>query len=343
MALINRIEIVNYLCEGWVPSMGVANWRPLWPANVINLCGASTAVQVPNGGGKTSLTNAVLYLLSQDRVLKPRFLERCSPAGMVATHIRIEFAILHDQGLTQRDLMTPDPENSPAETFVIGVCANRDDDSPRFYRYSGALEDVPACRMDGTAIEFTTASALQAAVKNIRGQWNIWNTAAEWSKVVGMFMSPDVVRQNVMFHREGAGDASAAFSKVTSGPGERFDEAYFRQVVAPQLLMNVMGESAEEDERNVEDTIMRSMSSFIDAKLQVESKEAYLEGREALEAELRPVLDAAGKIEDAWNAYQTQLQTLAVDAAFLTRFVDKKDPGCQAYPTPWESFPWVPR
>lgn len=83
MALINRIEIVNYLCEGWVPSMGVASWRPLWPANVINLCGASTAVQVPNGGGKTSLTNAVLYLLSQDRVLKRRFLERCSPAGMV--------------------------------------------------------------------------------------------------------------------------------------------------------------------------------------------------------------------------------------------------------------------
>lgn len=37
MALINRIEIVNYLCEGWVPSMGVGNWRPLWPANVINL------------------------------------------------------------------------------------------------------------------------------------------------------------------------------------------------------------------------------------------------------------------------------------------------------------------
>lgn len=325
MALINRIEIVNYLCEGWVPSMGVANWRPLWPANIINLCGASTAVQVPNGGGKTSLTNAVLYLLSQDRVLKPRFLERCSPAGMVATHIRIEFAILHDQDLTQRDLMTPDPQNSPAETFVIGVCANRDDDSPRFYRYSGTLEDVPACRMDGTTIEFTTASALQAAVKNIRGQWNIWNTAAEWGKVVGMFMSPDVVRQNVMFHREGAGDASAAFAKVTAGPGERFDEAYFHQVVAPQLLMNVMGESAEEDERNVEDTIMRSMSSFIDAKLQVENKEAYLKGREVLEAELRPVLDAAGKIEQAWNAYQTQLQTLAVDAAFLALFVDKKD------------------
>lgn len=325
MALINRIEIVNYLCEGWVPSMGVASWRPLWPANVINLCGASTAVQVPNGGGKTSLANAVLYLLSQDRVLKRRFLERCSPAGMVSTHIRIEFAILQDQDLTQRDLMTPDPEFSPAETFVIGVCANRDDDSPRFYRYSGTLEDVPACRMEGTKIEFITASALQAAVKSIRGQWNIWNTAAEWGKVVGVFMSPDVVRQNVMFHREGAGDASAAFSKVSAGPGERFDEAYFRQIVAPQLLMNVMGDSAEEDERNVEDTIMRSMNSFIDAKLQVEAKETYLKGREELQKELQPVLDVAGKIEIAWTAYQTQLQTLAVDAAFLARFADDKD------------------
>jgi hypothetical protein len=185
MALINRIEIVNYLSEGWEPSMGVANWRPLWPANIINLCGASTAIQIPNGGGKTSLTNAVLYLLSQDRVLKRRFLERCSPAGMVATHIRIEFAILHDQDLTQRDLMVPDPQFSPAETHVIGVCANRGDDNPRFYRYSGALEDVPAHRIEGTSIVFTTASALQAGVKNIRGQWNIWNTSAEWARSSG--------------------------------------------------------------------------------------------------------------------------------------------------------------
>jgi hypothetical protein len=338
MALINRIEIVNYLSEGWEPSMGVANWRPLWPANIINLCGASTAIQIPNGGGKTSLTNAVLYLLSQDRVLKRRFLERCSPAGMVATHIRIEFAILHDQDLTQRDLMVPDPQFSPAETHVIGVCANRGDDNPRFYRYSGALEDVPAHRIEGTSIVFTTASALQAGVKNIRGQWNIWNTSAEWGKVVGMFMSQDVVRQNVMFHRDGAGDASAAFSKVMPATGERFDEAYFRQVVAPQLLTNVMGDSAEEDERNIEDTILRSMGRFIDAKLQVEGKEAYLRGREALELEFRPVLEAAGKIETARAAYQTQLQTLAVDAAFLAHFVDSKDASMAGVPRDLGAF-----
>lgn len=325
MALINRIEIVNYLCEGWEPSMGIASWQPLWPANVINLCGASTAVQVPNGGGKTSVTNAVLYLLSQDRVLKQRFLERCSPAGMVATHIRIEFALLHDQDLTQRDLMTAEPQYSLAETVVIGVCANRGDERPRFYRYSGTLEDVPACQMDGTSIEFTPAAALQAYVKNIKGQWDNWNNAAEWGKVVGLFMSPDVVRQNVMFHRDGAGDASAAFSKVKASSAERFDEAYFRQVVAPQLLTNVMGDSAQEDERNVEDTILKSMGTLIDAKLQVEGKEAYLKGREALEIEFRPVLDAARKIEITAGAYQTQLQTLAVDAAFLARFARSRE------------------
>jgi hypothetical protein len=56
MAVITRIEVVNYLSEGWQPSMGAARWRPLWPANTIRLAGQSTAIQVPNGCGKTSVT-----------------------------------------------------------------------------------------------------------------------------------------------------------------------------------------------------------------------------------------------------------------------------------------------
>ena len=326
MALINRIEIVNYLCEGWQPSMGIATWRPLWPANVINLCGASTAIQIPNGGGKTSVTSGLLYLLSRDRVLKQQFLDRCAPAGLTASHIRIEFVILMDENLVQRDLMVRDPRTSPAQTYVIGVCGNRGDDSPRFYRYPGVLEDVPASRLDDTSVEFGTIEALRAGVKNRQGgQWDVWDTIGEWSKVVGVFMSPDVVRQNVHFHRDGAGDASAAFSKVAPGPSERFDEAYFRQVVAPQLLSNVMGDAAEEGERNVEDTILNSMNRFIDAKLLVEKKRTYLERREALEGEFRPVIEAAGKIQFAQAEYQTQLQRLAVDAAFLTRFTESRD------------------
>jgi hypothetical protein len=80
------------------------------------------------------------------------------------------------------------------------------------------------------------------------------------------------------------------------------------------------------------------MGRFIDAKLQVEGKEAYLRGREALELEFRPVLEAAGKIETARAAYQTQLQTLAVDAAFLAHFVDSKDASMAGVPRDLGAF-----
>lgn len=343
MALINRIEVVNYLCEGWQPSMGIANWRPLWPANLIHLCGASTAIQVPNGCGKTSVTSAVLYLLSRNRELKQQFLDRCAPTGLTASHIRVEFAILTDEDLVQRDLMTADPRSLRAQTYVIGVCGNRGDDHPRFYRYPGLLEDVPVARLDGTTIGFVATEVLRAGVKAIRGgQWDNWDTIAEWSKVVGTFMSPDVVRQNVQFHREGAGDASAAFSKVTQGPSERFDEAYFRQVVAPQLLSNVMGDAAEEGERNIEDTILISMNRFIDAKLQVEGKRAYLERRGVLETEFRPVVEAGGKIQDADTEYQGQLQRLAVEAAFLARFTDAREGRMPGVPRQLDELPLPP-
>lgn len=343
MALINRIEVVNYLCEGWQPSMGIQAWRPLWPANLITLGGQSTAIQVPNGCGKTSVTSAILYLLSRDRTLKRQFLERCAPAGTVSTHVRVEFAILLDEDITQRDLMTPDPESCPAQTYVLGVCGNRGDDTPQFYRYPGILEDAPASRMEGSVIQFSTSDALRTAVKKIRGsQWGGWDSSAEWSKVVGEFMSPEVVKQNVQFHRSGAGDASATFSKVTPGAGERFDEAYFRQVVAPQLLSNMMGESAEEDERSIEDTVLNSMNRFIGAKLQVERKRAYLERREAMEAQFQPVLEAAGGIRAADLHYQNQLQRLATDAAFLERFATSKQGRLRGVPRPLSELSFNP-
>lgn len=321
MAVITRIEIVNYLSEGWKPSMGAARWRPLWPANTLRLAGQSTAIQVPNGSGKTSVTTAILYMLSRDKRLKTEFLDRCAPVERGYTHIRIEFGIGADEDLAQHELITRDPMECPTRTYVIGVCANRGEEDMQFYRHPGMLEDSPAYKLENSSIVFTSNEDFRSAIKKIeRSDWNRWGTIPDWSKVVGEFMSREVVRQNVVFHLSGAGDASATFKKVVTEPGERFDEAYFKQVVAPQLLSNLMGESAEEDERAIEDTITISMTRFIDAKLQVEKKAAYLARRQALEAEFEPVLAAAVAIEGAQAAYQRQLSILGLDAAFFDRF-----------------------
>lgn len=340
MAVITRIEVVNYLSEGWQPSMGAARWRPLWPANTIRLAGQSTAIQVPNGCGKTSVTNAILFLLSRDRQLKKEFLNRCAPVEAGYTHVRIEFAIRLDEDLTQRDLITVDPLDCPAQTYVIGVCGNRGDEDLKFYRHPGTLEDSAAYRFDGSTIRFTPNDAFRAAVKKVKSDWDRWGTIDEWSKVVSEFMSPEVVRQNVVFHKSGAGDASATFKKVVVEPGERFDEAYFKQVAAPQLLANLMGDSAEEDERTIEDTITISMTRFIDAKLKVERKQAYLQQREALEAQFEPVLEAAQSIQTAHGDYQRQLQQLARDAAFLDHFGGHRRATLAGVPPRLDSLPF---
>lgn len=335
MAAITRIEFVNFLCEGWQPHMGVPGWRPLWPANTIRLAGQSTAIQVDNGCGKTSATNAILYLLSRDKRLKGPFLERCAPAGAGYTHVRIEFGIRSEEAALQSDLITSDPVEFPGETYVIGVCANRgDEDSLQFYRYPGFLEDALAYSKGDGKILFVNNDTFRTSVKRMnKGEWNRWGTLSEWRKVVSDLISPEVVRQNVAFHLKGGGDASAALKDIKVRPGERFDEAYFRQVIAPQLLGDAMGESALDDERTIEDTITISMNRFIDAKLKVEAKDAHLQQREAAERELQPVLAAADAIHGVQSAYLQRLQDLARDAAYLDRFADGAN----------RPFPGIPR
>ena len=335
MAVITRIEFVNFLSEGWQPHMGVAGWRPLWPANTIRLAGQSTAIQVDNGCGKTSATNAVLYLMSRDKRLKVPFLERCAPVGAGYTHVRIEFGIRSEEASLQSDLITSDPVEFPGETYVIGVCANRgDEDSLQFYRYPGFLEDAIAYSQGDGKIVFVNNDTFRTSVKRLsKGEWNRWGTLSEWRKVVSDLISPEVVRQNVAFHLKGGGDASAALKDIKVRPGERFDEAYFRQVIAPQLLGDAMGDSALDDERTIEDTITISMNRFIDAKLKVEAKDAHLKQREEAERELQPVLAAADAIQGVQSAYLQRLQDLSRDAAYLDRFADGAD----------RPFPGVPR
>lgn len=324
VAVITRIEFVNFLSEGWQPHMGVAGWRPLWPANTIRLAGQSTAIQIDNGCGKTSATNAVLYLMSRDKRLRTAFLERCAPVGAGYTHVRIEFGIRSDEASLQSDLITTDPVEFPGETYVIGVCANRgDEDSLQFYRYPGFLEDAVAYSQGDGKIVFVNNEAFRASVKRLpKGEWNRWATLAEWRKVVSDLISPEVVKQNVAFHLKGGGDASAALKDIKVRSGERFDEAYFRQVIAPQLLGEAMGESALDDERTIEDTITISMNRFIDAKLKVETKDAHLKQREEAERNLQPVVEAANAIHAVRSAYLELLQELSRDAAYLDRFAD---------------------
>ena len=94
MAAITRIEVANFLSDGYEPGK---EWMPLYRGETLRLAGvngfgSSTAIQIENAGGKTSLTEACLFLLTRNGRMKTRVAARVAPPETSWTHIRIEFA-----------------------------------------------------------------------------------------------------------------------------------------------------------------------------------------------------------------------------------------------------------
>lgn len=83
MASISRIQVANFLTDGY---MAGKEWTPLYRGETFRLFGQPTAMQIDNGGGKTSLTEACLYLLSRDRRLKPKVEDRIAPIDRLDPH-----------------------------------------------------------------------------------------------------------------------------------------------------------------------------------------------------------------------------------------------------------------
>ena len=80
MSLISRIEVTNYLTEGINSNRRVADWNPMLTGITLRMDGGKSAlVNITNGGGKTSLVEILLYLLSRDPRLLKRLRDKLSP------------------------------------------------------------------------------------------------------------------------------------------------------------------------------------------------------------------------------------------------------------------------
>ena len=86
MSLINRIELSNFL----VGTSKTANYRHA----LFDFEGKSTAVVMGNGGGKTTINNALIGMMSRNTSMigKTRALMAIPGPGSVYSHIRIEFS-----------------------------------------------------------------------------------------------------------------------------------------------------------------------------------------------------------------------------------------------------------
>lgn len=315
MATITRIEVANFLCDGYAEGR---EWVPLYRGETFRLFGRSAALQIDNGGGKTSLTESSLYLLSQDGRLKPKIAERIAPPEYGWTHIRIEFIEKpHEEDILQRDLITEVAEDISGVPYVIGLAWSRSKD-PNFYHYQGFLSDAPCFRKEPDRLQLIDNETFKRSVERMPGaRWNKWRTQKEWLEEIRQFTNIEVIKKNVKFQLEGAGDYSAMINKVEPENGESYDAAFFRQFVAPELLRQSMGTEGEDDEEQFEDTLYKTLKPTADALVNINLRQHELNDAEAALLKFEPVEAKARDFIEANTAYEEELSNVIQDAAVV--------------------------
>lgn len=315
MASITRIEVANFLSDGYVSGK---EWMPLYRGETLRLFGQSAALQIDNGGGKTSLTEACLYLLSRDRRLKGRVEDRVAPADKGWTHIRIEFIEKpHDENILQSSLITVEADEVPGTPYVIGLCWNRGKD-PYFYHFQGLLDDALCFRKTDNRLELIDNDTFRKSVEKMPGaRWNTWRNIAEWHDDIRQFTNVEVIKQNVEFQLEGAGDYSAMVTKVKPQNGESYDAAFFRQFVAPELLRQPLGDEGEADEQKFEDALFKTLKPTADALVDIARRQRDLNDATDAIIKFQPVEEKAQEVIDADQEYKGEIAKVIRDAAII--------------------------
>ncbi|MCL4470099.1 MAG: hypothetical protein M1547_02955 [Gammaproteobacteria bacterium] len=315
MAAISRIQVANFLTEGFTTGK---EWSPLYRGETFRLFGQPTAMQIDNGGGKTSLTEACLYTLTRDRRLKPRVEDRVAPIDRGWTHLRIEFIEKpHDEDILQADLITLDPVDIPGIPYVVGMCWSRTKD-PYFYSYQGSLDDAPCYMQEQKCLSLVANDSFRKSVERMPGaKWNRWRNQADWLEEIKQFTNIEVLKQNVEFQLEGAGDYSAMINRVKQEAGESYDTAFFRQFVAPELLKHTMGVEGDQDESSFENTILKTLKPAADALLDIQRSQQELDDTKQALQKFEPVLEKANEVIKANAEYDMEMNALARNAAIV--------------------------
>jgi hypothetical protein len=328
MSLISRVEISNYLTEG-LESNHFANWNPMLTGITLRMDCQSSLVNITNGGGKTSMAELLLLLLSRDKGLLKRVRDKSAPKGRGYTHARIEFREVDQNSFREPGLLEIDPENQPGQTRVIGVALTNDvADSPIFYSYSGTLEDSPCYTLASGVLNNVPDEVFAKRTRSLPGcQWNTFRNASEWQAHVGDAISMDVVRRNTIYQTKGSDDKNASFFSFKPRAGESYDAAFFKFVIAPDLLTNLLNTFAEEDETGIEDTLHTSLSQIVNSEREMTRKQENLQRREAaIGVELKPVVDAGKTASTNQVAMQTALRAVKKDVALLQHYGSQDSP-----------------
>lgn len=274
MSVINRIEIANLLNKhGDVASPWDAKMRHL----LLDLRGQSSAISMENGFGKTTLAEALIGLLSRDRTLLARTRRKCTPSSVAGegrswSHLRVEFRS-RSGGARQDDMLAAAGEEVAGETFVFGFYGYSDGSGLSFYHYAGRLEDIPVHHLtrDGK-LALHANSDIKTAMSQ-RGV-RLTHNREEWLEAVGAHVSRRELAQLAAFQKEGGADKSQIFNAIKPRQGEKADQAFFFEVLAPEILSGATRGETDESEELIEEVILNSGTNITELRHRLEEAES---------------------------------------------------------------------
>ena len=293
MSVFNRIEIVNFLnIDGVNPSS--RDWRPHWQGVPVSFGGVSTAIKLTNGGGKTSLCDAIYALLTRKADVVQSTRERCAGNSWgYYTHIRLEVTF-ETRIWGQPRLIGHEVEG---ERYVFGLYGSFKE--LHFYHYKGILEDLPVMTQDGPKQIIVTNNEFDRRRKAIKMICDPGTRIDQWRKHVHDHIDAHTLSKAVEYHVKGGGDGAKALFHVTRTPGGRYDTDFFYEHIAPEVLVGCMQEDGEPDEYHFEDTLVNSSLPLVAAEQKLRRKKRELEDWELLEERLSSANSAVDRFRTA--------------------------------------------
>ncbi|TFH87323.1 hypothetical protein EQG41_07945 [Billgrantia azerbaijanica] len=317
MSVIHRIEVANLLNKhGDVASPWDAKMRHL----LLDLRGQSSAISMENGFGKTTLAEALIGLLSRDRSLLARTRRKCSPSsvggeGRSWSHLRVEFR--SRSGLErQDDMLAAAGEEVAGETFVFGFYGYSDGSGLSFYHYAGRLEDIPVHHLtaDGKLALYANRDVKAAmADRGVR----LTHNREEWLEAVGAHVSRRELVQLAAFQKEGGADKSQIFNAIKPRAGEKADQAFFFEVLAPEILSGATRGETDESEELIEEVILNSGSNITELRHRLEEAEGDQRRAGDKVAKLAALREQGEVLRDARARLDELDQGLAASEALL--------------------------
>lgn len=333
MPLINRIEVSNFM-----NSRREDPWRPDWTFQLFDLKGENTAINMPNGRGKSTLVLSILALLAHDKSLNELRKTHFAPQSTGHfTHIRVETYVWVEDD-PPVDLIVQAGGDAGGTPMVFGLYGNAGESgSFKVYAYRGTLEDCPIGRREGNRVTLTGNQDFLDKLSAMPGRFPTTqreDTRVNWREhVSGIFDMPSIEQQLVYQKAKGA-EGSSGYFDVNPPRGKQFSEAVFYERLAPELLVDMMG-SVEEyaDERGIEDVIHQKVQGIIKAKARTAKTLDDLEKTRRVLEELERVKTKADTVAEAKADTEIKVAEFSFHhAALRAVVVDDPVPGLLRQP-----------